>query len=583
VVFESVATNLTGDATGGFSNIFLADVQSGTVEMISGIRDDTGAIVTDSDGDSHLPYISPNGRYIVFTTDATIFDNTDSGNFTDVVMYDRVLNIFQRVSLDSLGNEGSDDSGVIGGNVNVTERPTVTDDGHFVTFTSAADDLTADDGNGFLDVFVHDTQSGETQRVSVGPTLSEDGDSTAGFISGDGSSIAFQSDADNLINDDNDFVTDIFAIDTGQVGGGGANVPTADAGPDLLASESDTVFLDGTASFDPEGDPLTYKWTQEDTGAPLVALDDDTSPTPSFVAPPVSEATVLTFSLVVSDGVNSSDPDEVDVLVNEAAPATVFGRVQDDQGNPIVGASVQVVREIDGAEAPQVETDGAGNFTVPEVRAGENIITITAPGFEPYVSDSTPVAGGDNLDLGDISLVGPTASIGGTVRFQNQQPVEGALVSLIGTDGEVIAESNTDEAGEYLLEDLDSFELADASSITVETKGLPTWTTTSFLKEEGVLNPKDFTYGKLQVTVDAKKAANRKSLNGTTVSVKQGSLTLISEQATAKKRTVVFPNLPAGSFKVQASNAKLGAASASVNIPEGGTLKVTLKIAPVRF
>jgi hypothetical protein len=41
--------------------------------------------------------------------------------------------------------------------------------------------------------------------------------------------------------------------------------------------------LDGSESFDPDGDPITYSWQQ--VSGPAVELDDHTSATPSFTMP----------------------------------------------------------------------------------------------------------------------------------------------------------------------------------------------------------------------------------------------------------------------------------------------------------
>jgi hypothetical protein len=87
--------------------------------------------------------------------------------------------------------------------------------------------------------------------------------------------------------------------------------PVANAGQDFSVQEGDTVQLNGSSSYDYDNDPLTYLWT-----APQgVALDDPASATPTFVAPWVSEDTPLTFTLVVNDGTDDSDPDQVTVTV----------------------------------------------------------------------------------------------------------------------------------------------------------------------------------------------------------------------------------------------------------------------------
>jgi hypothetical protein len=93
--------------------------------------------------------------------------------------------------------------------------------------------------------------------------------------------------------------------------------PVADAGEDFTVAKRTTVYLNGSA-FDPEFEPLAYSWQQVPTSAVTVTLDDPTSPIPSFVAP--SEPTDLLFTLVASDGVRTSDPDQVYVHVRNTQP-----------------------------------------------------------------------------------------------------------------------------------------------------------------------------------------------------------------------------------------------------------------------
>lgn len=96
----------------------------------------------------------------------------------------------------------------------------------------------------------------------------------------------------------------------------GANVPpTANAGPDQIVNEGDNVQLDGTASSDFDGDPITFQWTQTD--GPNVILSSLTSSNPTFTAPDVSGNSLFEFQLIVNDGIFNSIPDFVNVIVKD--------------------------------------------------------------------------------------------------------------------------------------------------------------------------------------------------------------------------------------------------------------------------
>jgi len=92
--------------------------------------------------------------------------------------------------------------------------------------------------------------------------------------------------------------------------------PVANAGQDKTVTQGNTVTLDGSSSFDPDGDPLVYTWelTLRPSGS-VATLNDSQSVKPSFVA----DATGFFIAeLTVSDGISSSLADEVWVTVEAA-------------------------------------------------------------------------------------------------------------------------------------------------------------------------------------------------------------------------------------------------------------------------
>lgn len=100
--------------------------------------------------------------------------------------------------------------------------------------------------------------------------------------------------------------------------------PVADAGPDeVVTLIGSTVQLDGSASYDSDGDPLTFAWslTLRPVGSSAM-LDNAGIAQPSFVADRNGE---YRARLIVSDGWIASEPDEVIVSFDNVAPVAEAG------------------------------------------------------------------------------------------------------------------------------------------------------------------------------------------------------------------------------------------------------------------
>lgn len=141
------------------------------------------------------------------------------------------------------------------------------------------------------------------------------------------------------------------------------SAPIADAGTALTVAEGNTTELDGSNSYDPDGDSLSYSWTQ--TGGPAVTLHDAQTPNPRFTAPSVDANTTLTFELTVSDG-KATDSDTVTVSVinttdDETDTTNVTGRIVYPDKSTHANDTVAVFNRDSGAAAL---TDADGNFTI---------------------------------------------------------------------------------------------------------------------------------------------------------------------------------------------------------------------------
>lgn len=91
-------------------------------------------------------------------------------------------------------------------------------------------------------------------------------------------------------------------------------IPVAHAGEDRVVAVNDQVVLDGSLSADPNGNPLTCRWT----APPGIVLNLADPFRPSFVVPVALDGQLLTFTLVVNDGFVNSEPDEVALRVDKS-------------------------------------------------------------------------------------------------------------------------------------------------------------------------------------------------------------------------------------------------------------------------
>lgn len=203
VAFRSGATDLTAGGTSGEIHVFLRDRWSATTEVIS--VDSAGV---EGNNHSQSPSITPDGRFVSFTSLASNLVPGDTNGTWDVFVRDRQGGITERVSVSTGGTEGDAESGT----------PSISADGRYVVFMSLADNLVSGDTNGRYDVFLRDRSAGVTQCLSVTSSGSTgDHDSGNGAISADGRFVAFTSSATDLIAGDTNGMADVYVYDV-QVG-----------------------------------------------------------------------------------------------------------------------------------------------------------------------------------------------------------------------------------------------------------------------------------------------------------------------------------------------------------------------------
>jgi Tol biopolymer transport system component len=241
VVFTSSATNLVAGDTNGHDDVFIRDLDTGAVELVS-----AGTEGAPADGDSAAPAISPDGRYVSFSSRASNLVDGDDDDRTDVFLRDLQAGTTELVSVARGG--GGQDREFPGGAEQVSD---VSNAGRFVVFESPARNLVRRDRNRSTDIFVRDRATHGTRRLSLSTTSEEGhGDSFLPSISPDGRYVAFASRADDLVPENADGL-DYFVREVGR---------------------SATVLADATARGRPRGRELV----EPDLERPVLSDDAQT-------------------------------------------------------------------------------------------------------------------------------------------------------------------------------------------------------------------------------------------------------------------------------------------------------------------
>jgi Tol biopolymer transport system component len=149
-------------------------------------------------------YISGDGRFVAFQSDASNLAPGDAGVWSDIFVRDTSNGTTECASVSTAGVYGNQASNM----------PSISDDGRFVAFHSYATNLAAGDTNSLYDVYVRDRALGTTELVSLSSAgVQANGDCTRPSISADGRFVAFQSTATNWIPGKTVALNDIFVRD----------------------------------------------------------------------------------------------------------------------------------------------------------------------------------------------------------------------------------------------------------------------------------------------------------------------------------------------------------------------------------
>lgn len=198
LTFYSYATNLAPGAAGNgeYYNVYLYDHQTRHFTLVSK-NPNTGAGGNNASGQTR---VSPDGKYLIFKSDATNLVDGDTNNQPDAFLYEVATGHIRRVNMTQDGEQ-----------TNALSRElSICNDGRIITFSTDADNVIPGDTNGVRDIFFYDRMTDEVRIVSQ----NSDGqwgnlDSHKGVVSPDCSGIAVSSEASNLIPGDSNGKRDI--------------------------------------------------------------------------------------------------------------------------------------------------------------------------------------------------------------------------------------------------------------------------------------------------------------------------------------------------------------------------------------
>ncbi len=198
IAYRTTATNLTEATPPGAIDVAIMDLNTGELELVTGEGGpaETGATLALD--------MSDDGNVLVFASEATSLIENDRNGVADIFAVDRAGETLELITAASMPSQGNADS--FGSVISLDNR--------YIAFHSAASNLVPGDRNDQVDAFVHDTQTQTTTLVSVGiDGIPADAGSYVLAISQNGRYVLFESDAANLIAEDNNAVRDLFVRD----------------------------------------------------------------------------------------------------------------------------------------------------------------------------------------------------------------------------------------------------------------------------------------------------------------------------------------------------------------------------------
>lgn len=448
VVFSSNATNLAPGGLPFNNNIYLRDRLNGTTSLVSYSSDDNPGLGTGDRG-----AISADGRLIVFTSYSPMVPGP----------LFQTANLFVRelASGDVWRVDVSTPGTLADWPTEALARPALSADGRYICFESHATNLDPADQCSGVDLFVRDLTGHTTTLVSnradggQGLTGAESGDAV---ISADGSTVAFRSNAQNLVPNDQNHAWDVFV--TTRTGEAPELISVSTDG--VQAEQSPSPFVSWSEDLAISGDGRFVAFV---SAASNLVGDDHNNTWDVFVRDRLLQTTVRAD--VSSDGVEANG--SVTLGGGRSVAISADGRyvafssqatnlVPGDTNNTtdlfvrdlVVHTTERVSRSTDGAEAnapsqfPSLSADG--RFVV-----FGSLATNLVPGNTEEVSDLY-VRDRQTQTTERVSVT----SSGARIKFEPQAPAisgNGRYVVFASDDPDVVP-GDTNGAFDVFVRDL---------------------------------------------------------------------------------------------------------------------------------
>ena len=368
VAFSSDSNNLLSNDVNGLKDVFLKDMQTGSVQLVS--SNSTGMQGNEF---AHRPSISGEGRYVAFESGASNLVANASNGVGDVFVKDLATGETRQVSESSTGVQGNRHS----------SWPSISSNGRYVAFATNSTTIVTPDANGLhSDIFVKDLDTDEV-RIVHRNSAGQQGDLNAFIpaISGNAEHVVYTSLATNLVPQQLDGGYHLFRSETGFATNSDPADLSVHTSADGVCGAEPAVTLHGEFNDGDADDTHQLTITWGDNTTHVTNLSDGQR---AFsVQHTYSSGGVYSINVEVRDSAGSRIEASRDVVINGVSiqlvdgenVLRVIGTQEDDHihinrtgnGRLVVHATNRQVQPISIASVDRVEAflcEGNDHFTI---------------------------------------------------------------------------------------------------------------------------------------------------------------------------------------------------------------------------